>query len=232
VRLMSMADIASDNSSPYHQLDELYLQVLREAFPSISQDQRVRLKMVLGTIVLLFDPLGPGHLAALLCLNEETLLQTLLSLHSMVIVSDSGGGSIRLIHPSSHDFLVDANRCNDTNFAVNARIQHALLAEYCLRTLQMLSPDMCRIRDASLYNQEVPYLRNRIASRIPAHMRYACQHWASHLNEGGIHDKTLDLLLEFCSNHLLNWLEVMSLLGELDGAVLALQTTYKVVEVR
>jgi hypothetical protein len=130
--LMSATYIGFDSSSPHRQLDKLYLQVLYEAFPSISQDQRARLKMVLGTIVLLLDPLSSEHLAALLAFTKNDIPLTLLSLHSMVIVPNTGGGSIRLIHPLSHDFLIDADRCNNTNFTVNAQIQHTILAEHCL----------------------------------------------------------------------------------------------------
>src|SRR5258705_597267 len=55
VRLMSMTYIMSSKGppSPHSQLDMLYLQVLREAFPTISGTQRARLKTVLGTVVLL-----------------------------------------------------------------------------------------------------------------------------------------------------------------------------------
>jgi len=42
----------------------------------------------------------------------------------------------------------------------------------------------------------------------------------------------LDLLLKFCLEQLLNWLGVMSLLGELDGAITALQSARRMVEVR
>ena len=125
----------------------------------------------MGSIALLFDPLDPAGLGALLDLQESMVRMTLCSLHSMVIVPDTGDGPVRLIHPSSHDFLIDKNRCDDASFAVNSPLQHTLLAERCLRALSTLTPDMCRIGDASLYNQEVAGLQTRIASLIPAHDR-------------------------------------------------------------
>jgi hypothetical protein len=219
-------------TSPHRHLDSLYLAVLREAFPDISEDQQIRLQTVLGTNILLFDPLDPENLEVLLGLRANTVRMTLQHLHSIVIVPDSGGGPVRLIHPSSHDFLVDDNRCNDANFFVDARLQHTLLAECCLQVLQGLSPDMCKIGDPSLYNREVVDLPIRIATSVPAHVQYACRHWASHLSRGNIHDEILELLLHFCSNQLLNWLEMMSLLGELEGAITALQLTHEIVKVR
>jgi hypothetical protein len=149
-----------------------------------------------------------------------------------VIVPGTRCGPFQLLHPSFREFLVDRNRCIDINFAVNARLNHTLLAKHCLRVLKALSPDICKIGDPSLYNQEVVDLPDRIAACIPPYIQYGSRHWASHLINGDIHDAVLDLLLEFCSNQLLNWLEVMSFLGELVGAIAALQSVHRIVKVR
>jgi hypothetical protein len=187
---------------------------------------------VLGTVVLLFDPLDPESLEGLLDLEDRTVRMVFSSLHSMVIVPEPGDGPVRLIHPSSHDFLIDRGRCSDDDFVVNAHLQHTLLAELCLRVLlKNLSRDMCEIKDPSIFNQEVVDLPIRIAIHIPAHVRYACRHWASHLLSGSIHNTILELLLQFSSTQLLNWLEVMSLLGDLNSAITALQSAVRTVKV-
>jgi len=230
--VLSTGFIGATATSPHRHLDALYLSVLRGAFPDISTNQKASLQIVLGTIVLLFDPLGPESLEALLDLDESTVHLTLYHLHSIAIVPGAGGGPVRLIHPSFHDFLIDIERCNDPNFVVNATLQHTLLAERCLRVLQTLSPDMCKVGDPSICNREVVDLPVRVSTHIPPHVQYACRHWASHLVVGDIEDKMLNLLLDFCSNQLLNWLEVMSLFGELDGAIAALRAAHKTVKVR
>jgi len=232
--MLTTAYVASSAASPHRHLDALYLTVLREAFPKIGEGdwQRANLRVVLGSIALLFDPLDPECLDELLELDESTSRSTLRQLHSIAIVPNAGDGPVRLIHPSVHDFLIDDVRCSDVNFVVDARAQHTLLAEHCLRVLQGLSPDMCKIGDASVLNQTVADLPTRISRYIPAHVRYACRHWASHLSSGVMKDSTLDLLRRFCSRQLLNWLEVMSLLGDLDGAISALQSARRVVMVR
>jgi len=143
-----------------------------------------------------------------------------------------GDGAVQLLHPSFREFLVDITRCNDVNFTVDVWLQHTVLAEHCLRVLKGLSPDMCKIGNASLYNQEVADLPDRIAAHIPAHLQYACRHWASHLMHCEIQGVVLDLLLDFCSTQFLNWLEVMSLLGELGNAITALQSAHRIVKVR
>jgi NACHT domain len=230
--VLSSADIASTTTSPYHRLDELYLTVLHEAFPEISDRQRVRLRTVLGAVVVLFDPLNPGSLEALLDLDKSMVRLTLRHLHSIIIVPDDRGGSVQLLHLSFRDFLVDADRCTDANFVVDAQSQHTALAERCLRVLQTLLPDVCNIGDPSVYNQEVIDLPGRIAAHIPAHVQYACRHWGSHLSSSNIHDTLLGLLQDFCLNQLLNWLEVMSLLGELGGAITSLHSAHRAIKVR
>jgi len=116
------------------------------------------------------------------------------------------------------------------SFMVNVSPRHTSLAEHCLRVLGTLSPDMCKIGDPSIRNQDID-LPGRIANHIPAHVQYACRHWASHLTSSHICNTVLDLLQEFCSNQLLNWLEVMSLLGGLDGAMTALHSACRIANV-
>src|SRR5882762_4606458 len=230
--VLSGAGMTSAETSPYLPLDELYLKVLHEAFPKIGERQPAGLREVLGAVALIFDPLSPECLEALLDVDQSTVRSLLRRLHSIAIVPDVGGGAVQLLHPSFREFLIDIERCRDVNFTVDVRLQHTVLAKHCLRVLKSLSPDMCKIGNASLYNQEVVDLPDRIAAHIPAHLQYACRHWASHLMQGEIQGVVLDLLLEFCSTQFLNWLEVMSLLGELGNAITALQSAHRIVKVR
>ena len=132
--MLTTAYVASSATSPHRHLDALYLTVLREAFPKIGEDdwQRANLRVVLGSIVLLFDPLDPECLDVLLELDESTSRSTLQQLHSIAIVPNAGDGPVRLIHPSEHDFLIDGVRCGDVNFVVDARTRmRSLLSGVC-----------------------------------------------------------------------------------------------------
>jgi hypothetical protein len=77
-------------------------------------------------------------------------------------------------------------------------------------------------------NAEVEDLDDRIAACIPAHLLYACRHWATHLSEAlscadSAEDDVCDALTLFSSLHLLHWLEVLSLTGRLAEALPALR---------
>ncbi|KAG8914961.1 hypothetical protein FRC02_004768, partial [Tulasnella sp. 418] len=95
-------------------------------------------------------------------------------------------------------------------------------------------------------NSDVPDLGGRLAKAVLPHHRYACRYWAQHLQAtlsklkakgkgkpGGSNQEAIDgfqtSLLEavdkFGKEKLLQWLEVLSLLGWLDVAIPALEAT-------
>jgi hypothetical protein len=50
----------------------------------------------------------------------------------------------------------------------------------------------------------------------PAELRYACVHWAAHLSQARSPGSLLhDELTKFCKEHILHWIEVMSLISRL-----------------
>jgi NACHT domain len=223
---------ATSLSSPYHYLDQLYTQVLFHAFPNLSTHLSGRLKMILGTIVFLRDPLSPFGIEQLLGLEPNSVRMALTHLHSIIIVPGDDAGVIRLLHPSFFDFITNPTRCRDAGFVVNTTRQHTLLAHACLFAMCNLRKDICGIKDASRLNSDVGDLPSRVISHIPLHVQYACRHWALHLANGMISDSLLDLLENFCSSYLLYWVEVCSLLGELRGALVSLDAAQKALAVR
>jgi hypothetical protein len=222
----------TEDSSPHFHLYRLYTQVLDRAFPSISLATSGRLKMVLGSITLIRLPLSPFALEQLLGLKSSTVRETLAHLHSVVIVPDDDTRTIRLLHPSFFDFITSPLRCQNPNFVVNPESQHTLLARACFQVMKGLRQDICRIGNPSILDYEADDLSTRITTNIPSHMQYACCHWASHLANALFSDVLVDMIEEFFSGKLLNWLEVCSLLGELRNALLALNTAQETIIVR
>ena len=231
--LLSNTSAGTNNVlSPHYQLDQLYTAVLTSAFPDISYSLSGRLKMILGSIILLSDQHSPYALEQLLGLNQGIVQETLAHLHSVIIVPDSNTQVIRLLHPSFFDFITSPERCLNPKFVVNAQAQHTLLAYRCLETMtSLLQRDICGIKDLSLLNNEIPDLAIQIGRHIPSHLQYACHHWASHLEKSMVSDSLLDLIQKFCEKNLLNWIEVCSLLGELQNVLFAVDMAQKVLSV-
>ena len=229
--LHNFATVAESSSSPHRHLDRLYTQVLDHAFPEISPGLLRQMKIVLGTILFLQDPLSPPTLESLLHLTTNTVRETLAHVQSVVIVPENDMQVVRLLHPSFFDFLTDPSRCRNSKFSMNAEAQHTLLAHACLQTMRVLKRDICGIKNPFILNSEITDLPSRIAKCIPPQVRYACRHWARHLTNATVSDRLLDLMKEFCSKYLLYWVEVCSLLGELRNALIALHDAQQVLMV-
>jgi hypothetical protein len=231
--------IVMEGSSPHRHLDELYMQVLNHAYPDISFDLAGRLKLVMGSIILLRDPLSARNLERLLNMNSENaesnhgaVQTTLIHLHSVVILPEDDTQVIRLLHPSFFDFLINPDRCRNTKLVVNTEAQHTLLAQGCLHAMRDLGRNMCGTESSTGLQNKVGDASTRITRYIPAHLQYACRHWASHLTYAMVSDILVDLLKQFCSEGLLYWVEVCSVLGDLRSTLLSLDNARRALAVR
>lgn len=225
--LKAMTDTDSSSGTL---LDELYLQILNNAFPSISSDFASRLKVVLGSIVLLFQPLSSLSLQQLLgvAIPVSTTLQ---HLQSVVVYPHDENDPIHLIHPSFYDFLTNPRRCNNPAFMIKSELQHSLLAQACLKTMNLLVQDPCHIQHLCKLHCEIENLPTTINQHIPLFLQYACRYWSHHVSCGLISGNLLQEIGHFCRNQLLKWIEVCSLLGDLRAALVALRKIGHIVSV-
>jgi hypothetical protein len=203
--------------------DTLFVNVL----PTCSYDGGPRAVTLLCTIALLKLPVTPTLIAAIvqLPLKEVTaLLQTLVDAQLVTPESQEDpvteAQTFRLYDESLLKFFVDPFRNLSRHNIVEPAKNHRDLLEHCLRLLNdHLRDDICNIRNPGLANADVPDLPVRIARSVPAAVRYACVSWPVHLLGSGSASATVSAtLLEFCTAHVLHWLEVLSLLGELSSA--------------
>jgi hypothetical protein len=66
-------------------------------------------------------------------------------------------------------------------------------------------------------------IQHLVGGKIPPELCYACSYWAIHLSHASVNDELSGLVENFALCHLLNWLEVLSLISHLDVAYPALQ---------
>lgn len=225
-------------------LYEMYTQVLESSLLSsysAGESRRLcdRFREVVGTIVVLFDELSIHSLAKLLSQNNSWIEGCLVNLHSVLNVPEDTTTPIRLLHPSLRDFLLSQpERGNEKFFVQEAQI-HARLVTHCLDIIEKsLKRNICSLPapDSSPLDAKPEILD----ARLPKHVRYACLYWLSHLEsakEFEIEDNQLGLFAggqihKFTLNHLLNWLEVMSLLGSMTQAVLMMTKLANITQVR
>ena len=94
---------------------------------------------------------------------------------------------------------------------------------------------MCKLPDG-VANSDVGDLKERIGRHIDPALQYACRSWHTHLVGGHtMSDHRLEItsaLRQFLEKNFLFWLEVLSVLGAVKNAVVALQAAAGCLEVR
>lgn len=220
-RLTSLLNGTVSGASPYAAVDLLYHQVLSDALPEAEHSRRFG--SIVGPVVLLSNPLSIGGLSRLLQVDKESIVATLSSLHSLLIVPTGRARRsepIRIMHPSFPEYLMDPNRCKNPDFLVHPPTQHARIASCCLEAiLTSVRRDMCGVGDSLVLNEDVVDLTARLDTYIPEEVRYACRHFGSHLQASeGRESELLPKVRIFFKERVLEWLEVLSLLGRLRDA--------------
>jgi hypothetical protein len=211
----------SSNQVP---LDSLYVSHVLSTYSSHGGPSAGTL---VRAIALLKRPVTPTLLAALLelPLKEVTaLLQTFVNERFATLESPTDlvaeARTFRLCDQSLLEFSVDSVRSRAMHNMIDPADSHHDLLERCLGLLNNhLREDICDIRNPGLTNADVPDLPAWMARSVPESVRYACVSWPIHLLACGSVSGTVSAaLLDFCTKHLLHWLEVLSLLGELSSA--------------
>jgi hypothetical protein len=105
-------------------LDTLYAEVLSAA-PHTSHFERI-----IGTIMLLHQPLSIISLGHLLQLETADVLQALLGLQSILLIPTDDDQPVKFIHNSLRDFLMVQSRSR--TLCINPPIRHLSIAIDCL----------------------------------------------------------------------------------------------------
>jgi hypothetical protein len=221
IRLQRVLDGDRDSAAKtYRMLDFLYTNVLNTAASStdhignLEDDLVQQVRSLVGTIVCLQQTLPSNDIVALMGLNKYDTRQSLAQLSAVLTCEDDE--PVRIFHPSFPDFLVDSSRCLDGRFRLIPAERHSEIAFRCLVLMNMrLRYDICGSGRPWLENDKVVHLVD--ALKDLGALRYACMYWAAHLRLAGAQDSRLaGELLSFCEEHLLHWIELLSLVGKLS----------------
>jgi hypothetical protein len=129
---------------------------------------------------------------------------------------------IRPFHQSFPDFVRQQGGLVHPELTIHPTVAEKYVVERCVCQLnKQLRFDICDIQDASLFNCEVLDLPTRLNERVSAALRYSCRYWPSHLlehiREAGFQAQMPLGLDVFCAQHLLHWIEVLSLTGDINA---------------
>jgi hypothetical protein len=209
----------------FGRLDDLYSQILRTAHDASRHADRVNsdLRAVLVTLVLVQQQLSADGIATMAGVDDDQCCEYLRHISALLKHRHDTNDPVRLMHLSFPDFLSDSLRCFElSGYVVDLEIDHLGIVEHCLELMSHhLRYDICHIQDPSLLNAEVTDLKGRLTEYISGPLRYACRfwatHWLEHIRAAGSRSKVPLALELFCSQHLLHWIEVLSLTGGLHS---------------
>ena len=169
-------------------------------------------QQIVGSIILLHDPLPVTSLACLLGLREKRVRLRLDDLHSVFIVPDDQNIPIKMLHLSFRDILLDQHAPNMADFRVDKTSRNYILAMRCIEVMSSgengLQYNILSLENDGVGRSEIDASKVNVAPQL----RYACRYWLQHLQDGpSIFDQ--DRIYEFLNTHFLHWLEVIGSLG-------------------
>ncbi|KAK5673979.1 hypothetical protein LTS10_013255 [Elasticomyces elasticus] len=223
-------------------LGAVYLPVLRQAVATASgqgtKDKMVMFRTIIGSLILLSNPLSATSLSNLLGTSIQDVGAFVPPLQSVLNVPESADGApdplcaIKLFHLSFRDFLVNPELAKDDEgkkFWIDEAQAHSKLAGHCLRLLSdaTLNEDMCRVK--SLGTRRAAVSKTKIAEHLPEEVAYACSYWIQHVVKSGEHIKDDCEVHQFLKKHLLHWIEALSWLGKASGVIHSLRALQSIV---
>ncbi|KAL8708936.1 MAG: hypothetical protein Q9220_006268 [cf. Caloplaca sp. 1 TL-2023] len=230
-RLEQICHSAITNNLMTEELDQMYSIILQSAIRGrYTKEERnsitLRFRYVIGSIVLLFDPLPVGQLFAILkgaLVESREELQGILQTLNAVFDDPKGTEDpVQALHLSFRDFLLDPARCLDPCLRIDEQQTHQMLAEGCIRLLSgSLDRNMCNLPSVGTLKTEIdPQIIDTTYSRA---VRYACRYWAQHALKSAMPIADQGYVHTFLKRHLLHWLESMSLLKCISDAIIGLR---------
>jgi len=204
-------------------LDKIYTTVLANSVrgeydATETQTMHLLFRQVVGPVVILQDPLSIASLAELLRKDVATLRRTLNNLHSVLSVPEDDSTTIRLLHSSFQDFLLDRSRCSDLQYHIDERLVHREMYEHCLQILSKhLRRNICDLQHPPARMVDLSSME--VARRIQLSVQYACRFWVYHCRRTDLDKKLCADVEVFLQKHFLHWLEALALLSRMSDAV-------------
>ncbi|KAF8634523.1 hypothetical protein AX14_010652 [Amanita brunnescens Koide BX004] len=201
-------------------IDELYRQILREAFSNFESELFDMRLSILHTILCTEERVSPAIAAALISETdmEEEAGVIVGELHAVLYTKE---GRIFWYHASFQDFIFTETR---SKFAISGEVvnmscdvaaHNTTLTQHCFRIMMSsLRFNICNLPSSFLLDSEVPGLVQLVRKNISDVLSYCCRYWSQHLTRAASNDcdDLLPCIWNFFPIHVLFWIETMNLL--------------------
>ena len=207
-------------------IDSLYVHVLAKACKDKESHEVASMRDLLSITIFLRNPL-PMEAITSLSLEKNAHLY-LLRLTSVIHIPDQPGAVVAPFHASFPDFITNPDRCSSKRCplfrSLVASEVHELIALKCLKLMNgSLKYNICEIPTELTLSRKERVNSPENVGKISEALKYSCTYWAAHLAEVKVFDTVLiDSLRVFLHEHLLHWIECLSILSELRAGLKSL----------
>ncbi|RGP71996.1 g- beta wd-40 repeats containing [Fusarium longipes] len=209
------------------QLQQIYTPILDQAFSDFDQQEFHQKLQFLASIVLLARPLSAKCIARILKMDLDDISWWIPRLYAVLHVPPGLERPIELLHKSFSDFLITDSETN--KYRIDTAEMHFQLAEKCIQLMKIeLKQDICNLQEPGTARKSVD--DDRLNRFIPTDLQYACVYWFYHLECSG--RPLNNFIYDFLYDHLLHWIEVLTLLGQLAEGVTVLGSLLEASKVR
>jgi WD40 repeat protein len=225
-RLSTILEGRRGTSEPQDRLDKIYTTVFTHSIYTTYSEEEIStayglLRYILGSIVVLFSQLPVDSVAELLGLEGLVVKRTLTDLHSILFIPDNANEPLRLHHPSLRDFLLNTKRCTTPDLYIDKKKAHRMILITCIRLMSTtLKKDICGLRAPGSLVKDVS--SHRVEQCLPPGLQYSCLYWGQHLVKSCTDIYDNDFIHRFMEQHLLHWLEALSLMGRVSEGILVI----------
>ena len=216
------------------QLEKTYVPILNQIFQgnltrSEKENRIHEFRDIVGSIIILVEPLSRASLAVLLDTPRPIIDRRLHTLHSVLRVPANPKSPVRLFHLSFRDFLVE----HESQFWIDETETHKKLAFHCLN---LLSKTDC-LKENILSLKRPGSLRIDIDGHVIeecllAEVQYACRYWAHHLDRGKCRISDQDEVHNFLDQRFLYWVEALSIIGRVNDSIRIIANLQNLLDVK
>ncbi|KAF7978475.1 hypothetical protein HWV62_45603 [Athelia sp. TMB] len=198
-------------------LHDLYRTALLSVWDS---EMAVACNQILGLIIVSQVPLTVEPMAHLLEFTDSGTTCRLALQRLGCVIQGSEGQPVRMLHKSFPDYLTDRSACGSEPWFINIQEHQCALTRACLRIMNaQLHFNMCNLESSHIPNTSIKDLSERVEAALPLSLSYPCRFWGHHLSHVPSTDSSVPpLILQFFQSKFLYWLEVLSLMGEVQVA--------------
>ncbi|KAG8708611.1 hypothetical protein FRC11_006340 [Ceratobasidium sp. 423] len=205
-------------------IDPVYMKVIETALndDELEDDEIEDIRVVLDAVLLAQEPINYETIGMLAGIDYLRRVENGLFPLRSVLRHSERTGLVSTLDSTFPKMMFSKERSGD--YFCDPGERSELPAQGCfLGMKEQLRFNICELETSFLPDDKVEDIQSRIRDKISPTLAYACRYWVNHFSLVANIDSVLPMFIEFLSERLLFWMEVLNLRRELDIGVAALR---------